>query len=255
MGGVCRFREANGLGGFRDAECHRIWVEIVSSYEGLNEYFETKLNDFKTRVLNIFKTSTKNFLPQEDIQTKDTQGVINCLLSKLDKFGLKYDKDKTRKNDIYKAFEFLNNLRQDFRQSIYPYFFKEEVDEYLNPNAAETKGKLRFEKDGLAIFRQGKGSTESTKQQLINFSIAANSKVFETILKYNDFEYYLLSSLNTFDEWLISSRKEITDFIDFVSTFRSDLLPEKYGDKSEIKKVAVLKTSVENAINIVKQFN
>ena len=247
--------ETNGSDGFRQAECHRIWVEIVSGYEGLNEYFETKLNDFKKRVLEIFKTATKNFLPNCDATTIDTQNEINALLQKLEKFGLMENGDKTRKNDIYKAFDFLNNLRQDFRQSIYPYFFKEEVDEYLNPNAAGTEGKLRITKNGLAIFRQGDGSAESTKQQLINFSIAANSKVYETILKYNDFEYYLLSSLNTFDEWLISSRKDITDFIDFVSTFRSDLLPEKYGDKSESKKLAVLNTSVEKALNIVKQFN
>lgn len=248
--------EANGADGFRQAECHRIWVEIVSGYEGLNEYFETKLNDFKMRVLNIFKTATKNFLPNDDnASSTDTQNEINVLLQKLEKFGLMENGDQTRKNDIYKAFEFLINLRQDFRQSIYPYFFKEEVDEYLNPNAAGNEGKLRIDKNGLAMFRQGNGSVESTKQQLINFSIAANSKVYETILKYNDFEYYLLSSLNTFDEWLISSRKDITDFIDFVSTFRSDLFPEKYGDESESKKLAVLNTSVEKALTIVKQFN
>lgn len=247
--------KTNGAGGFRFDECERIWVEIVSGYEGLNEYFETKLNDFKTKVLMLFKSNTKNFLSEGEVTAENINDAIASLLQKLEKFGLKENKDKTRKTDIYKAFEFLNNLRQDFRQSIYPYFFKEEVDEYLNPNAAKAEGKLRADKNGLAQFRDKDDSVESTKQQLINFSIAANSKVYETILKYNDFEYYLLSSLNTFDEWLISSRKEITDFIDFVSTFRSDLFPEKYGDESESKKLTGLKMSVEKAVSIVKQIN
>lgn len=232
-------------------ECNRLWVEIVTHYEGLNSYFETKLKEFKAKVVDIFKQQTNNFISQ-DIVPDTIQDTIDTLLRKLDDAGLM--NECGNETDIYKSFAFLKDLRQDFRQSIYPHIFENEVDEYLNIKKSGTPGNLR-KKDGLADFK-GDDSIETIKTQLINFAINANAKFCDTITE-NDryFFYYLLSSLKTFEEWLIHSKKGSTDFTNFVETFNYELFPEEYGEGSNRQKLASLSTSVEKAINIVKQFN
>ena len=235
----------------RRYECDRLWVEIVTHYEGLNNYFETKLKEFKANVVEVFKEQTKNFIPCE-IVPETIHETIKTLLLKLDNAGLKGESGN--ETDIYKSFAFLNDLRQDFRQSIYPHIFENEVDEYLNVKKSGTPGNLR-KKDGLADFK-GDDSIESIKQQLINFAINANAKFCDTITE-NDkyFYYYLLSSLKTFEEWLIRSKKGSTDFTDFVETFNHELFPEEYGEESVRQKLARLSVSVDKAMDIIKQFN
>ena len=244
---------AYGPAKFRQSECHRLWVEIVSKYdEELSNYFDAKLKKFKFDILSIFKNQTKNFIHGNTISVDTVDSAIQELLQRLEDNGLKFDENnRIQKTDIYKAFEFLSSLKLDFRQTIYPYFFKNEVDEYLNPDPAGTPLKLRGEQDGRAKFRESDGSTESSMQQLINSSVEANSKIFETIRDCNTFEYYLLSSLQTFEEWLIRSSANLTDFINFINYFRSELYPEINGSDSKFKKMRQLSKSLDDAITML----
>jgi len=148
-------------------------------------------------------------------------------------------------NVIYNSIVYLETIRQDFRQNVYPFFLKDNVDKILIPEAKGGNATFGSARDGNAI--------NSTRIQLQGIATNANKEVADTILNYNVFNYFLYGTLENFDELIIRSKDDPKDFIKFCSRFRSQLYPSEYGQESDNVKLQELKMLLNNAIGLINK--
>jgi phosphosulfolactate synthase (CoM biosynthesis protein A) len=226
------FNIKGGIGGLQDAECHRLWVEIVKRYEKIDDFFNVKMEDFKKDIMKALKENTGNLIVGEG------QEAITNLKNIMERAGL-------TENVIYNSIVYLETIRQDFRQNVYPFFLKDNVDKILIPEAKGGNAVFGSARDGNAI--------NSTRIQLQGIATNANKEVADTILNYNVFNYFLYGTLENFDEIIIRSKDDDKDFIKFCSRFRSQLYPSEYGQESDNVKLQELKMLLTNAINLINK--
>lgn len=227
------FNTKGGVGGLQDAECHRLWIEIVKRYEKIDDFFNAKMEDFKKDIMNALKKNTGNLIDGEGLQA------IAKLKATLESAGLE-------NTVIYIAVDYLEAIRQDFRQNVYPFFLKDNVDKILIPESKHGNAVFEPAPDGDAI--------NSTQRQLQNIATNANKKVADTICNYNVFNYFLHGTLENFDELIIRSREDDKDFIKFCSRLRSKLYPSEYGQESDSVKMQELKRILNNAMGLINKF-
>ena len=227
------FNTKGGVGGLQDAECHRLWIEIVKRYEKIDDFFNAKMEDFKKDIMNALKKNTGNLIDGEGLQA------IANLKATLESAGLE-------NTVIYIAVDYLEAIRQDFRQNVYPFFLKDNVDKILIPESKHGNAVFEPAPDGDAI--------NSTQRQLQNIATNANKKVADTIFNYNVFNYFLHGTLENFDELIIRSREDDKDFIKFCSRLRSKLYPSEYGQESDSVKMQELKRILNNAMGLINKF-
>lgn len=227
------FNTKGGVGGLQDSECHRLWIEIVKRYEKIDDFFNAKMEDFKKDIMNALKKNTGNLIDGEGLQA------IANLKATLESAGLE-------NTVIYIAVDYLEAIRQDFRQNVYPFFLKDNVDKILIPESKHGNAVFEPAPDGDAI--------NSTQRQLQNIATNANKKVADTIFNYNVFNYFLHGTLENFDELIIRSREDDKDFIKFCSRLRSKLYPSEYGQESDSVKMQELKRILNNAMGLINKF-
>ncbi len=183
--------------------------------------------------MNALKKNTGNLI------IGDGQQAIANLKATLERAGLE-------NNVVYTAIVYLETIRQDFRQNVYPFFLKDSVDKILIPESKHGNAVFGPARDGDAI--------NSTRIQLQSIAINANKEVADTIFNYNVFNYFLYGTLENFDELIVRSKEDDKDFIKFCSRFRSKLYPNEYGQESDNVKMQELKMLLNNAMGLINKF-
>lgn len=230
--------EKAAKGGMRSLfapELHRIWTGIINEYANLDAIFADKLSTLKKRILSIFVKLTGNL-----IQNKEADN-FNEILEKLSIIS---------DNQIYKAFKLIDGQKQDFRQNLYPFVFKNHVN-----NLMEDKMDGSVFPNGVADLDPNVPLTpETLKAQLYNISKGANYQISKTIIGNFVSSYFLIGVLHTFNENITYSKTENDDdFVKFCSIFRSEIY-EEYGSQSNSVKLAELKTALEEVKEIIVKF-
>lgn len=223
-----------GWPGLQSMECHRLWVEIIKRYEKIDEYFKTKMENFKADIIEALRKNTENLISGEGSEA------LSNLIVMMEKVGL-------TDNMIYNALKYLEPIRQDFRQNVYPFLLRDNVHKTLS-----------MESDGYAKFGESQKGNElkDTKSQLQGFAINANKQIADTIINYNVFNFYLFGTLENFNELILYSKNAFNsneDYRKFCSRFRMQLYPQEYGQESDNVKMQELKTYLNNAINLINK--
>ena len=207
-------------------EMHRLWVEIIKEYETLdNNFFKVKLQQIKKDIIDVFKSAT-GMLITEDNEDAAIEQVIKLLMEN----GFK------EKGPILDALLFLKSLKIDFRQNIYPMFYKYNINEIL----AWTDSTLK----SLSL-----GSLDDSKKQVASKAINANQKIAECICNNDFLDYYLYCAVETFTERIAFANEMSDDDINLCDIFRDRL----YNDANSQKRIAMreLGIALNNAILLI----
>lgn len=222
--------KARGLLSQAGEECQRLWVAIISKYENLNSIFEEKLKTLKQQIIAIFSKCTNNIV-QENAEVCEVVEMLKDF----------------ENNSIKNAFVFLQDLKQDFRQNIYPFLFKENRDLCLTTYDDQ-------DKDGgeVEIDLKTDKSIQNFKNQIVNYATIANDKISKTIKSNFMLSFYYYGAIDTFREKLIRDKSDNdNDYIDFCEIFRTRLYPNEFGNESDSFKMQEIKALVEE-IKVLK---
>lgn len=218
-------------------ELKRLWISIIKRYIKLDAIYKESMDNLKKDILKIFVGLTGDLIEDKNADN------FNEILGKL----------KNRpENQIYQAFLSINNLKQDFRQNIYPFIFKIGDNRILQQKGISqedgtNEGVFDLNKEGLSI--------SYLKEQLICQAKFANDQIKSTILEHYILRYFLIGVLDTFVNYIIYTNVENDyDFVDFCDNHKGKIYPDKYGDKADIYKYDELKTCINGVINLVKSF-
>lgn len=215
-------------------ELRRIWVEIINRYVKLDVDFSSHIEKLKNEIATIFNEMS-HIVPQG----KD---------GKLDLKSLVYDKLSILKSDnaIYKAFESLVTLSQNFRQSLYPFIFKDKLDSLMY---------VKGDEGGVQVLNVDNVLTiPNYKQQLTNISKNMNYEISKGIKRNFILSYFLIGALQTFKERISNIKTDTdTDFIHFCSIFRRSIYPDEYGNEADSVKIQELKALIEEMQVIISK--
>lgn len=218
-------------GSWLSDECHRLWTSIIKDYEKLDEtIFSKKLTELKSDIVNVFKTNTGNLV------TKDGVEAIDEIIATLEKEGFK-DKDP-----MLDAFKYLRGLKIDFRQNVYPYFFKEGINEVLHFQYGET------------ITPKGKNGIADYREQLEISASETNNTIAKSILEHDFLDYYAYCSVMTFTERLVLSNEKSHDYKTLCVTFCDKMYPDEFGAQSNRAIMRELKTALDSVIELIDKF-
>lgn len=204
-------------------EMHRLWVEIIKEYETLDQdFFTQKLQQVKKDIVDVFKSVTGSLVTEED-SDKAIDEIIKILS----------DNGFEDEGPMLDAFYFLKSLKVDFRQNIYPLFYKNKINEILawNEKSLET---LKL------------GVLENSKKQVMAKAIMANGEIAACICNNDFLDYYLYCAVETFTERISFANQMHDDDINLCDIFRDKL----YQDADSQKRKAM--RDLENAVNNVQ---
>lgn len=208
-------------------ECHRLWVSIINDYETLDEsIFTKKLNELKSDIVNIFKKFTGNLV------TKDGTEAIDEIITTLENEGF------TDKEPLLDAFKYLQGLKIDFRQNVYPYFFKDGINEVLHYKLGKITG------NGIDDYRE----------QLEMLASETNNKIAKAILEHDFLDYFAYCSVMTFTERLVLSNEKSHDYKNLCTRFCDKIYPNEFGANSNRMILRNLEKTLVNAIELVNNF-
>lgn len=194
------------------SEMHRLWVAIIKEYEALdNSFFKRRLSELKKDIISVFKSATGGLV------TTDGDEAIEEIINLLKGAGF------SEKGPMLDAFSFIRELRVDFRQNIYPLFFKEKINE-----------KLAWKEDSSKSMKIG--SLASSKKQVASFAIDANQSIAECICNNDFLDFYLYCAVETFTERIAYANDFSDDDINLCDIFR-----DKIYQDAEDRKFAVLR--------------
>ncbi len=218
-------------GAWLGSECHRLWVSIVNDYEKLDEtIFSKKLTELKTDIVKVFKKHTGNLV------TKDGTEAIDEVIAILENENFKDTEP------LLNAFKYLRGLKIDFRQNVYPYFFKDGINETLSYKLGK-------------IVDRDKGTTiEDYREQLEMLASETNGKIAETIKKHDFLDYFAYCSVMTFTERLVLSKAKSHDYKLLCTIFCDKMYPNEFGAKSNRMIMRDLEKTLNEAINLAYKF-
>ena len=207
-------------------EMHRLWVEIIKEYETLdNDFFKVKLQQIKKDIIDVFKSATGSLVTEVN-----EDAAIDQVIKLLSDNGFK------ESGPILDAFIFLKSLKIDFRQNIYPMFYKYNINEILAWSDETLKN--------LSL-----GSLGDSKKQVASKAINANQKIMECICNNDFLDYYLYCAVETFTERISFANGMSDDDINLCDIFRDKL----YNDANSQKRIAMrdLANAVNNAFSLI----
>lgn len=207
-------------------EMHRLWVSIIKEYETLdNDFFKVKLQQIKKDIMDVFKSVTGTLVTDENEDT-----AIDQAIKLLSGNGFK------ETGPILDALIFLKSLKIDFRQNIYPMFYKYNINEIL----AWTEETLQ----NLSL-----GKLENSKKQVASKAISANQKIAECICNNDFLDYYLYCAVETFTERIAFANEMSDDDINLCDIFRDKL----YNDANSQKRITMreLANAINNAFSLI----
>lgn len=213
------------------SELRRVWVETMNRYINLDEDFSLHINKLKKEVLTIFDS-------RSHIVPKDEHGEYNlpALLEKLQCLG--------DDNELTLAFTSLQTLSQNFRQNLYPYIFRDQLEKGMLTTANGGKRQLDTTQDLRII--------ENYKRQLVPMCQNNNYEISKNIQQNFVLSYFLIGALHTFRESITFAKTDYdADFVKFCSIFRKSIYPEEFGDAADSMKVEELKIILEQTIEII----
>ncbi|MCR5125141.1 MAG: hypothetical protein K6B43_08115 [Treponema sp.] len=197
-----------GILAVEQSECHRLRTEIVKCYEQLDKYYKHRLDEFRTRIGAIFKDATGNFMVETNPERP-----IDEIIRKLSDCDIDFP-------FMTEAFKFLQSLKIEFRQFIYPYLYKTNALVPLDPRVSGA---------GFPDFPRFKGEKkeqyELLRQHLEIRAIRINKVIEENVLTNNTTEEYIYSGLDHFDEILIRNDEEgvTSDYTNFADYFYDEI--------------------------------
>ena len=216
-------------GSWLGRECHRLWVSIINDYETLDEtIFSKKLTELKTDIVNVFKKHTGKLVAKEGIPA------INELIAILENENFKNDEP------LLDAFKYLRDLKIDFRQNVYPYFFKDGINEILSYKLGK-------------IVDNGKG-IDDYREQLEMFASETNGKIAKAILEHDFLDYFAYCSVMTFTERLVLSKPKSHDYKLLCTIFCDKMYPNEFGASSNRMIMRELEKTLNSAINLADKF-
>ena len=216
-------------GAWLGSECHRLWVSIVNDYEKLDEtIFSKKLAELKNAIVNVFKSHTG------DLITKGGADAIDEIITLLEGENFKDSEP------LLDAFKYLRGLKIDFRQNVYPYFFKDGINQTL----AYKLGK---------IVDNGKG-IEDYREQLELYASETNGKIAKAILEHDFLDYFTYCSAMTFTERLVLSNEKSDDYKLLCTIFCDKMYPNEFGANSNRVIMRDLERILNTAIELIKIF-
>lgn len=218
-------------------ELKRLWISIIKRYVKLDVIYKESMDNLKKEILRIFVELTNDLIENKEA----------------DNFDEILDKLKNRpENQIYQAFLSINNLKQDFRQNIYPFIFKIGDNRFL-----QKKGITQEDGTNMGVFDLNEEGlvTSYLKEQLICQAKFANDQIKSTIFDHYILRYFLIGVLDTFINYIIYTNIENhDDFVEFCDDHKAKMYPTEYGDQADVYKYDEFKGYVNEVINLVKSF-
>ena len=216
-------------GSWLGRECHRLWVSIINDYEKLDEtIFTKKLTELKTDIVHVFKKHTGQLV------TKDGTAAIDEIIATLEGENFKPDEP------LLNAFKYLQGLKIDFRQNVYPYFFKDGINETLSYKLGK-------------IVDNGKG-IDDYREQLEIFASETNYKIANAIKEHDFLDYFAYCSAMTFTERLVLSNPKSHDYKLLCTIFCDKMYPNEFGVNSNRMIMRELEKYLNIAISLVDKF-
>ena len=212
------------------SECHRLRTEILKCYEELDNYYKNRLDDFRAEIGTAFKEETGNF-----IKESDPKKILPEILTKLSDSDIDFP-------FLKEAFEFLQSLKIEFRQFIYPYIYKTNILASLDPRDSKWASFPQFE--------------ESKKYELLRKhlevrAIEINKLIQEEILKNNTTEEYIYCALDHFEEILVRNDEEgaNSDYTNFADYFYDEITSTKSSGETNWKELNKLLKCLSKAVS------
>ena len=214
--------KAGATGGYGaqlyEDECERLKMAILKKYEEINDFYLAELEKVKIHILEIFQEFTGSFIsiPDEGVEMRGTKAVAN-VISKL-------KSHHTALPRLEAAFEWLNKIQIDFRQSVYPFLLKtwafKSMEAKQNPLDTEV---IRDKSQEEIVAYIG--------EKLKVNGIEVNFRVADAISESNATAYFMYSIMEHFDDLVFRAEPEkVTyDLQEFVENFPQEILPELFS--------------------------
>lgn len=210
------------------SEIHRLWVAIIKEYETLDfSFFKRRLQELKCDLIDVFKGATGGLV------TRDGDEAVEEIVQLLRDAGF------SDKGPMLDAFLFLQGLRIDFRQNIYPLFFKEKINE-----------KLSWNEDSMKSMKIG--ALEESKKQVMSLAIDANQSIAECICNNDFLDYYLYCAAETFTERIAFANDFSDDDINLCDIYRDKIYQE--GDDKKFALLRELENIIKSSLQIIKSY-
>lgn len=226
-------RHANrgARGAYLPSEGHRIWDCIIKEYEQLDDtIFSKRLNELKEDIVNVFKQLTGNLV------TKDGQEAADELVAVLEYNGFK------KEDPMVNSFRYLQGLKIDFRQNVYPFFYKDGINEILSD--VLTKIDINSDK---------KENITNDREQLEMLALETNTSIRKAILEHDFLDYFTYCSAMTFTERIILSNADSDDYKKLCTTFCYQMFPAEFGKDSNRAALEALTKQINLANELIKQ--
>jgi hypothetical protein len=228
-----------GPAGFFEDECNRIRVEIASSFEEMNTYYDERLDKFLAAVAELYKKHTGNFV-LSGLSGKDTVGSI---VKKLETAGYKM-------NHLENAFKWLAGLRFDFRQNVFP-----EIREALTAIESDVPDRNpRNLLDANTLPLDLREKVQVLKKQLQSHAMEANYNIYTKLNECDQLiERFIFAALEYFDDIALRAEDWHKEYIEFCRQFRDDIWPEKYNEpNTESALFKAVATGIEETIKLIE---
>lgn len=209
-------------------ERSRLRVRIIEAYEGLNAFYADEIENMRKMVVKVFQNLTGNFVASEESGTKAIKTIVEKMECILPETG-----------PLIEAFTWLEGIRIDFRQSIYPVIFdSKEMARFKEPFAKPNGVKTRDE------------TIKWIKERFQMLAVAMNDTMRNKILDADITEKYIKSFLDTFIDLVIrkDEQKAAEAFRFFVEKYKEEIMPDKYGMVTNKVDLLKLEQNIEQAL-------
>jgi hypothetical protein len=203
-----------GPSGLFTDECNRLRVLIAQSFEDMNRYYETRLEQFIDKIAVVFRSQTGAFLPAD----LTGRAAIMAIYERLHSTSVRIE-------HLEAAFKWLSQLRFDFRQNVFP-----EIREALI--AIESFVVNRKPQSLIETNHMPAGLDQQVqylKKQLTSHASEANYAIYSQLKGCSlIIERVIFAALEYFDDMAIRADDWRKEYSDFCNLFRDEIWPDKY---------------------------
>ena len=225
----------NSLGPVSLDEQSRLRIQILASYETINEFYAKEMERQREEIVNSFRKLTGSFVASNKNGSEAIEDIVKKLLDV-----------RPETKPLIQAFRYINDISLDFRQNIYPLIFdmperSDLENEYNEPEEIKDKP---IEK-----------RVECMKEYLTTLTLSFNDAIRNAILDKDITKGFIKSSLEHFTDIIIRKDKvHVEDaFSRFVDAYKEEVMPEKYGKVSSKKALLKLQNTITEALSVMDE--
>jgi hypothetical protein len=202
--------------GFFEDECNRLRVELASSYERMNTYYEERINTFWDEIAALYRTQTGRFIPD----SSSGKNAIDYIVQRL-------NSARSKMEHLEHAFTWLSGIRFDFRQNVFPGI--REALQSIESEVPDRSPRNLLDTDILPA--DSRARISALKKQLqshadeANYNISCRLKECDKLV-----EEFIFAALEYFDDMAVRAEDWHTEYMDFCSELRDEIWPGKYTD-------------------------